>query len=127
MEIMNFFVKTLQGAEGVLAEGVKDGLANLKTEALADFDALFGKLKVAAVNGAHEVEQAVASGALTAPEKRSALITKLEQEAEALGYSLEQDGIAAAINLATEFGANLIKLITGGSVAAPAGQTSDKA
>jgi hypothetical protein len=91
----------------------------LKTDAIQAADDLFNALKESAVKGAQQVEAAVLDGSITKAEKRSSLVTNLEQQAQTLGYSLEQQGVAAAINLAVEFGVNFLKLLTGGAVGAP--------
>lgn len=109
----------------VLRDDVVADLKSLKAEAVADVDALVTHLTPYAVTGAKEVEDAVQSGAILASEKRSQLVTKLESQAQAAGYDLKQQGVAAAINLALEFGVNLFKMLIGQALGAPENQPAD--
>lgn len=107
------------GLEVIGADIVADFKA-IKPEVIATVDALFSKLAPFAITAAKTVEDAVASGDLQSSEKASALKTHLASQAQDLGYSLEQQGIQAVLNLLVEFGANFLKLLTGNSLGEPA-------
>ncbi len=88
-------------------------------QVIADLDKAVTFLTPVAMKGAADIEKAVASGSILQSEKRSALTVTLEQSAQSAGYSLAQQGIGAAINLALEFGVNLFKMVVGQALGAP--------
>lgn len=119
MGVLQVIWNDIKAGAIVVEEDVKKDFESLKAEVVADVDALVTTLTPYAIQGAKEIEQAVADGSLMASEKRSALVTKLESQVQSAGYSLEQQGISAAINLALEFGVNLFKMLVGQAVGAP--------
>lgn len=108
---------TAAKAEASVIEGdIVTAIKNIEPEVMAEFDNLFGQLRTYAVQAAGEVEQAALNGDLLDSEKRSALIAKLLQAAESLGYSVGSQGLQAALGFLAEFGVSVMQMILGQSV-----------
>lgn len=103
----------------VIWNDVKEEALAIEPEVVEAFDNLFSQLAPFAVAAATTVGKDILSGKLSTSEGRSQVITQLGQKAQTLGYSLEQQGVTSAINLATEFGVGVYKLATGQSVGQP--------
>jgi hypothetical protein len=122
--LLSGVVSWFQNAASSVWNAVVGAEQAVAPDVIAAVDGLVSQLVPFATAGAQSVEQAVANGTILDSEKRSTLVTQLEQKAQAAGYSLEQQGVSSAINLALEFGVTLFKLATGQAVGTPAGATT---
>jgi ribosomal protein L12E/L44/L45/RPP1/RPP2 len=114
--MFNNFLKWLSATGSTLLADLGI-VAKAETQtAVTDFDNLLRKYTPQAITQV----QAAASSDLSSAEKRSTVATKLIEVLETDGHDVEADGFEAFVNLLVETGVNLVKVLTGQQLTAPA-------